>query len=167
MAPVVVQDEKLVGKLAAAEEKLSLLEKEKLRISKGSSAMSGLFALLVSDIVICILLHVMYAHPNPHTYTLTHSHTHSQTHTRTHTQTHNTNSHTHTYTHTLTLTNSHTHSHTHTPTGPRISGEGEGGSRETAGQTETSSGPTKTRKCRYTQTPQDTTAVANIYNQIG
>ena len=31
---MVVQDEKLVAKLSAAEEKLSLLEKEKLRIQK-------------------------------------------------------------------------------------------------------------------------------------
>ena len=39
-APVVVQDEKVVAKLHAAEEKLSLMEKEKLRIEKVSKTCS-------------------------------------------------------------------------------------------------------------------------------
>lgn len=38
--PVVVQDEKVVAKLHAAEEKLSLMEKEKLRIEKVSKTCS-------------------------------------------------------------------------------------------------------------------------------
>jgi hypothetical protein len=48
---VVVQDEKLIAKLSATEEKLSLMEKEKLRIQKVSTRIGGIthhLGLLVS-----------------------------------------------------------------------------------------------------------------------